>query len=255
MVKIVNINNKLPIVLLTGIMTLFQLFCRGDTLSAKTLGDIKTPRGYTREVYNMSSYPAWLRSLPLKTGNIIKRHDGGNIPADYYNIFAVIDMPLLFTGNIEQCADWGFRFWSEFHKDREMLDKLYLFDYSGNKKFFLKSGLSFTGFLKLSMNYSNSHSIKTGCGKINPSEIKPGDMLVQNKTGGIGHVSVIMDVCKNSAGEKLYLIGYSFMPAQQFHIEKADSQYGKAGWFTLKGYEMYLERNLNFGKPVLRRFM
>ena len=44
------------------------------------------------------------------------------------------------------------------------------------------------------------------------------------------------------------------MPAQQFHIERADDRYGKEGWFTLEGYEQYLRENLNYGDPVLRRF-
>ncbi|HOP64190.1 MAG TPA: DUF4846 domain-containing protein [Spirochaetota bacterium] len=228
--------------------------CAGEGLSAKTVGEIKAPRGYSREPLREYPYSSWLRRLPVKGDNIILKHDGKTVSRSYYNIFAVIDMPLLFIGDIEQCADWGFRFWSEYHKERGILDRLYLFDYSGNKRYFSKCGRSFNSFLKYSMNYANSYSIKSGCGEVFPSDIRGGDMLVQNRTGGIGHVSIVMDVCKNSGGEKLYLIGYSFMPAQQFHIERASDRYGKEGWFTLEGYVQYLENNLNFGRPVLRRF-
>jgi hypothetical protein len=67
---------------------------------------------------------------------------------------------------------------------------------------------------------------------------------------------MVMDVCENSSGEKLYLIGYSFMPAQEFHIEKAKKKHGLEGWFTLEGYYQYMEKFpfAKFGKPVLRRF-
>lgn len=233
---------------------LLSAFCSGNQLSAVTVGDIRTPGGYTKVSCGLSSYSSWLKGLYLKKENIILRHDKKTVPSNYYNVLGVIDMPLLFSENIEQCADWGFRFWSEYHRDNGLLDRLYLFDYSGNIKYYNKSGKSFISFLKYSMNYSNSHSIKSGCDKVIPPDIRGGDMLVQNKTGGIGHVSIVMDVCQNSKGEKLYLIGYSFMPAQQFHIEKADDRYGKEGWFTFEGYEKYLDDNLNFGKPVLRRF-
>ena len=84
--------------------------------------------------------------------------------------------------------------------------------------------------------------------------LKPGDMIVQNRNGGIGHASVILDVCESKKGEKLYLIGYSFMPAQEFHIEKAEEKYGRDGWFTIEGYFRYLSEFLDFGEPVLRRF-
>lgn len=201
---------------------LLSVFCRGEQLSAETVGDITAPGGYTKVSCDIFSYSSWLRGLHLKKGNIILRHDGKTIPVYNYNVFAVIDMPLLFSENIEQCADWGFRFWSEYHKDKGMLNRLYLFDYSGTMKYYNKSGKSFNSFLKYSMNYSNSHSIKSGCDKISPDDIRGGDMLVQNKTGGIGHVSIVMDVCRNSTGDELYLIGYSFMPAQQFHIYKGN---------------------------------
>jgi hypothetical protein len=79
---------------------------------------------------------------------------------------------------------------------------------------------------------------------------------------------MIMDVCENGQGERLYLIGFSFMPAQEFHIEKAPGRlagrstrrrgnsepYGKEGWFSYGGYIRYLEEYYPFGEPVLRRF-
>ena len=81
-------------------------------------------------------------------------------------------------------------------------------------------------------------------------------MFVQNKDGGIGHVSLVVDTAKNSIGKQIYLIGYGFIPAQEFHIEKAKKGYGIGGWFTKKGYEKYLSEFpfSPYGKPVIRRF-
>jgi hypothetical protein len=63
-----------------------------------------------------------------------------------------------------------------------------------------------------------------------------------------------MNICTSPEGQILYLIGFSFMPAQEFHIEKADDKYGISGWFTLEGYYQYLTLHLNLGTPVLRRY-
>jgi hypothetical protein len=163
-------------------------------------------------------------------------------------------MPLLFQSNLEQCADFAMRFWAEYHKATGELDRLYLFDYRGNRNLFKLSGKSYLQFLKTAFANANSHSLKQGCKSVDASDLMPGDLFVQNERGGIGHVSVVLDACQMRDGKRLYLIGYSFMPAQEFHIEKARESYGIEGWFTLDGYVRYLEDFLDFGAPVLRRF-
>ena len=80
-------------------------------------------------------------------------------------------------------------------------------------------------------------------------------MYVQNIDGGIGHVSVVIDHATDAKGKHAYLIGYSYMPAQQFHIEDAKNQDGLGGWFTAEGYQRYAESVFGtFGVPVLMRF-
>jgi hypothetical protein len=81
-------------------------------------------------------------------------------------------------------------------------------------------------------------------------------MVVQNNSGGIGHVSVILNTAEESNGDRIYLIGYSYMPAQEFHIEDAKNTSKTDSWFTKKGYIQYLQ-NCELGKlgrPVFRRF-
>lgn len=220
----------------------------------KNISNIPTPEGYIRKEYAEGTFSKWVQSLPFKEDNQVLSFDSSIIQYAYYHMYGVIDMPLLFKADLEQCADYCMRFWAEYHKSRNKLDKLYLFDYSGNKKKFKDSKKSFKSFLKWAFAYSNSFSLKKGCMKITVDKLKPGDMIVQNRTGGIGHVSMIMDMCESGEGERLYLIGYSFMPAQEFHVEKADEKYGKGGWFSVDGYFRYLSEFLDFGKPVLRRF-
>lgn len=222
--------------------------------SFKQVKNIKAPKSYTRIKYNKNSYSNWIKNLSLKNKNEIKLFTGKKLQNNYYNVFAVINKKLLFKKDVEQCADFAMRFWADYHKEKNKLNELYLFNYPGKKKFFRNSKKSFRKFLNYSMSYSNSYSLKKGCKIINVNDIKPGDMIVQNETGGIGHVSIVLDVCIKNNSEKLYLIGFSFMPAQEFHIEKADSRYGRGGWFSLEGYIRFLNNNYPYGKPVFRRF-
>lgn len=234
----------------------FLVLNLGSIAQEKTIrNSIDTPNGYVRIKFPEGSYSNWIQNLPLKENPMILDYRGYTLSRDcFYSIFAVVDMPLLFNSDLEQCADYCMRFWAEYHKDMNRLDSLYLFDYSGNKKRFTDSGKTYSGFLKWAFSYSNSHSLKRGCEKVSRDELIPGDMIVQNEGGGIGHASVILDVCKSGEGKKLYLIGYSFMPAQEFHIGKAASTKGIEGWFTIEGYFEYLEAYLPLGKPTLRRF-
>jgi len=237
------------------ILTLFFLNLDSFAQKKTIRNSIDTPEGYLRVEFHEESYSNWIRNLPLKENPTILDYRGYTLSRDcFYSIFAVIDMPLLFNSDLEQCADYCMRFWAEYHKDMNRLDSLYLFDYSGNKKKFAGSGKTYINFLKWAFSSSNSYSLKMGCKKVSRDELIPGDMIVQNESGGIGHVSVILDICKSEEGKKLYLIGYSFMPAQEFHIEKAASTRGTEGWFTLRKYFEYLEAYLPLGEPTLRRF-
>ncbi len=221
---------------------------------AGRIGRIPVPRGYNRLVYPPGSFSDWLQKLPLKKENIIRSYTGALIEKPFYRVMGVVDMPLLFSSDLEQCADYCFRFWAEYHRARGRLERLVLFDYNGRALPFAGSGKSFTGFLKKAMSCANSFSIKKGADRVRPEDLMPGDMIVQNQQGGIGHVSMIMDACRNGKGQTLYLIGYSFMPAQEFHIEKASESFGMAGWFSWEGYRAYLKKHLDYGSPVLRRF-
>ena len=246
--------------LVTAIIFL-PLFSAGLCAQDSTIRNtIPPPAGYSRVSYPAGSYADWIQNLPLKNSKVIISYSADTIRVAWgdggstYRIFAVVKMPLLFRADLEQCADFAMRFWAEYHRQTNRLDKLYLFNYSGQRQMFAASGLTFTRFVKRAFANSNSFSLKKGCAEVADSLLAPGDMFVQNQSGGIGHVSVIVDACTSDRGDRLFLVGYSFMPAQEFHIEKADSEYGIGGWFTFEGYKKYLKDNLDFGAPMLRRF-
>lgn len=219
--------------------------------------DFDPPKGYTRIVFQNDSYSNWMQNLPVKNSKSIMSIDRKiNWNRLTYNVFFVIDKPLYFKEDLEQCADYAMRFWADYHKETGKRDNLYLFDYNGSKKYFINSKKTYIDFLKYSMSHSNSYSIWNGANKIISEKLIPGDMFVQNMNGGIGHVSVVIDAAENETGDRIYLVGYSNLPAQEFHVERALTEYGVSGWFTNSGYIKYLKnsRFKKYGEPKLLRF-
>lgn len=243
---------------MTKTLTLFILLLMSlDEMAASQVSDIAVPDGFARTNTAKNSYASYLRSLPIKTDQRVQLWNGDYLPKSTYEQIAVVDLPLLFEKDLEQCADFSMRFWAEYLRKIDALDILSLYDFYGNKRPFSKSGKSFRNYLYWHMSYSNSYSLKLGANKVSlVSELRAGDMFVQNDSEeGIGHVSVVVDEAQNSFGHKVYLVGYSYMPAQQFHIEKADEEHGLSGWFTADGYRRYAEEIFGaFGVPVMMRF-
>jgi hypothetical protein len=242
-------------------LTLFLIMIMAAWLPCTAMGverieQIPTPAGFTRLVYPSGSFSRYLQLLPLKQDNTIRQYDGRTARTALYNVLAVVDKPLLFQNDLEQCADLCMRFWADYHQDSGLLDKLFLYNYSGEKRFYKNSGKSFRQFLKWHMAHANSHSIKAGALPVADEPLDPGVMFVQNSGGGIGHVSLIVDAARDKNGHRVFLVGFSFMPAQQFHLEKASDSHGIQGWFTRQGYEAYLAGFPfnHYGTPVLRRF-
>ena len=252
--------NKRILLLLPGIF--LSLFA----LSADEILDIAVPKGYERIVYPADSFSGWIQRLPLKADSKILTHTGKYLTDRMYNRLGVLDLPLLFSEDLEQCADYCMRMWADYHKESDQLDSMFLYSYGGEKQYFASSGLSYIDFLYRAFNYSNTHSLKAGSLHIEEKaqdgtpNLRPGDMIVQNDTGGIGHVSMIVDSSEDESGNRLYLVGFSFMPAQEFHIEEAvnfpslDLDFGKEGWFSYEGYLKFLDEFLPFGEPVPIRF-
>gem|GEM_PF-859805 len=218
---------------------------------------IPTPPGFTRVTCPPGSFGDWLRHRKLKRDRTIRDFRGDAVSNSCYHVLGVIDCPLLFRSDLEQCADFCMRFWADYHKSASRLAQLHLFNYDGRPVPFRGRPDEYRGFLRRAFSDTNSWSLKLGCRPVAPSDLRPGDMFVQNRSGGIGHVSMVIDACRNDRGERLFLIGFSFMPAQEFHVERADARNGRGGWFTVRGYRAYLEECLpfdSFGEPVLRRF-
>ncbi|EMY14145.1 hypothetical protein LEP1GSC043_4222 [Leptospira weilii str. Ecochallenge] len=167
------------------------------------VNEIPLPPETTRVRFEKNSFPDFVQNLPLKSERTLWTYKKQNIVRRYDTI-AVLNIPLLFQDDLEQCADYAMRIWAEYHKQKNRLNRLYLFDYNGNRKFFSESGLSYSSFLRKAFASSNSFSLKKGGRIISEKELRPGDLFVQNESGGIGHVSMILDLSENRNGDRFF---------------------------------------------------
>lgn len=220
----------------------------------KRVDGFRPPRGFSRVKQPEGSFARFVQTLPLKRSREIMTWKGKPLAPWSFDTLAVVDLPLLFRQDLEQCADFAMRLFAEWHRKRGTPERLVLYHYPGTPRPFRGSGKSYDEFLRSAFSASNSHSLKKGLPAVKPADLRPGDLVVQNETGGIGHVSVVMDMCEDAAGRRMYLFGFSFMPAQELHLERARPPRGRAGWFTLRGFYDYLADRFPFGPPVLRRF-
>ena len=156
-----------------------------------------------------------MRYLPVKPeGSLVHTWRGREVLLPFLFVWRVLDLPLYFNEDLEQCADWAFRLWYDYQRETKAGERLWLIDYNGRKKTLgewktSKPGADAKGFLRWSMANANSYSQKKGLFTVpSEKELLPGDLLVQNETGGIGHTSIVFDVAENAEGKRLYLLGF-----------------------------------------------
>ena len=252
-------------IILLFISRLISCASSSGTPVGSNVADIPEPPGFTRTADAPGSFAAWLLRLPLKNDRTIRLFTGEILHDNHYDVLAVVDKPLLFREDLEQCIDFCLRLWADYHYETGRLDQLYLFSYNGSKVYwtdFRKTSSpsatlesTYRDFLKNGLAWTNPHSITLGAQRIASSDAQPGDCIIQTVGRLRGQASLMLDECTDGRGNRLFLIGFGFSPAQEFHIEKAPPEFGAGGWFSLEGYIRYLDRYYHsYGKPGFYRF-
>ena len=201
---------------------------------------ICTPSGYFRTEAEKDSLSDFLRSYPMKAdGSPVLLYNGsekGNQQAHA----AVFGLPIE-AEDLQQCADSIMRVFAEYclQTGRESQIKFYftngfLADYSkwrdgyriavnGNDISWTSGGTyddsyeSFKKYMRMVFSYAGTLSMDVyESESITLDEVKVGDVFL--KGGSPGHVVMVVDVCENEAGERAFLLGQGYMPAQEFHV-------------------------------------
>lgn len=220
---------------------------------------IKPLEGYERPKTN-SDFGNWLRFLPLKPEDEdVHKYNGEETTLKesfFMKNAGVIDMGVL--NKWQQCADSILRLKAEYHWSKGEFYKIVFplekqnISYLSWIKKYDHSRKTFYKYLTHIYGNLGTASMKRDFKKINAHKLDIGDMNVQNKTGGVGHIFLILDIIENKKGKRLYLLGQGATPAQEFHIIQPPFQFSP--WIDMNNLQNMLKTFSPYGDGVFRRF-
>lgn len=195
------------------------------------IASIPLPEGFKRTNEAARSFGAWLRELPLKKDPTVYLYNGSVKPNQDAQ-FAVIDISV---GNkdLQQCADAVMRLRAEYLYSLQQYDKISFTDNEGTVYRFDRpfTRERFNNYLLKVFGMCGTASLSKQLKPVDMMHMQPGNVLI--KGGFPGHAVIVMDMAQNTAGEKIYLLAQSYMPAQDVHILKNPSKDDMSPWYRL----------------------
>lgn len=199
----------------------------------KDIASIPLPEGFTRTNEPRHSFGEWLRAVPLKKDPTVYLYNGAAKPNQDAQ-FAVMDISV---GNkdLQQCADAVMRLRAEYLFFLQQYDKISFTDNEGTLYQFDRpfTRERFNTYLQRVFGMCGTASLSKQLRPVAMMNMQPGDVLI--KGGFPGHAVIVMDMAQNAAGEKIYLLAQSYMPAQDIHILKNPSDEVLSPWYRLNG--------------------
>jgi len=249
------------------ILLLFLLFGWTSTLhsqtwphtSTSTLRDrIPPPSGFVRIPLPSDSFGVWLRGLPLKPeGSMVHLFDGRpkKNPLAHHSVVDLDVDPV----DLQQCADAVMRLRAEFLWEKGRKDEIKFFSVGGQPLAWPEwrsshegSYRSFRKYLKWVFGSANTVSLSKQMRAVSrPKSIEPGDVFV--KGGYPGHAVLVLDVAEDPKGDRVFLLGQSYMPAQEFHVLKTPLSL-RSPWYEADGKGKLVTPEWVFDWAHLRRF-
>ena len=218
------------------------------------VGAIQVPQGYDRTDDTERSFGSFLRGLPLKAeGSPVMLYNGDE-KWNQEAHFAVINLPIG-KRDLHQCADAVMRIRADYLRKRGRHDDIhfnfvsgfnceyqkwmqgYRVKVSGNKVTWYKgaepgnSDASYWKYLEMVWSYAGTLSLEKELQSKPTSDLAIGDVWIRG--GSPGHAILVIDVVVNSAGEKLFLLAQSYMPAQEMHVLKNPGNAMLSPWYEI----------------------
>lgn len=195
-------------------MIIFLCFLLNSAAQQKTIGNIQPPEGYIRTKADEGSFTNYLRKIELKRDKTVFLYNGQK----KYNQdiqYAVLNIS---TGlkNLQQCADACMRLRAEYLKS---VNQPVCFADNSGKAYCWKNYLNkgWQTYLEKVFSMCGTLSLEKQLKLQTWQKLSPGDVLI--KGGSPGHAVMVLDVAQNpQSGELIFLLGQSFMPAQDIHI-------------------------------------
>jgi hypothetical protein len=183
---------------------------------------------------------------------LVKYYNGSEKTKDVYE--AVVDQPIR-NKDLQQCADAVMRLKAEYLYSRKEFNNIsftltngfemayskwmggYRLAVDGNKtSWVLKKQPSntyedFLDYLDRVFTFAGTLSLSKSLKSRPINEMQIGDVFIQG--GSPGHAVIIVDMAKNSKGEKIFILAQSYMPAQETQILKNPNDTNSSPWYTL----------------------
>lgn len=233
------------------------------------------PAGFKRADSDSGSFAFFLRHFPLMPGGSPVHYHNGDIKAHAYHA-AVLDLS---TGeeNLQQCADAVMRLRAEYFYSQKAYNKMHFnftngfrcgFDQwsrgcrvkvQGNQTSWVcgqapsTDRSAFQAWMNQVFMFAGTLSLEKEMQAVAAKDLRIGDVWI--KGGSPGHAVIVMDMCTDSSGNKLFMLAQSYMPAQDMHILKNIHEPGISPWFRLpaQGEELYTPE-WTFAYGQLKRF-
>jgi hypothetical protein len=254
--KAANFSSLLLSIILPFLTGCQEMAAQSAPASAKSLqkvADIALPAGYSRMDGQDADFARWLRQLSLKADNKVYLYDGRLKPFQGAQ-YAVLDIPVG-KKDLQQCADAVMRLRAEFFYRRGLYSRIWFSDNNG-KKYICPAGADqnkFEKYLEQVYAWCGTLSLEKQLKKVSSfTDIQPGDVLI--KGGSPGHAVMVMDVAINKAGEKIYLLAQSYMPAQSIHILKNPMDQSRSPWYKAGNEPVIETPEWTFTQQQLRRW-
>ncbi len=246
------------------------LFAEPDVLSSR----IDVPAGYERVSFVEGSFSATLKSLKLKPeGTNVRNSESEEILCGD-DIFAVFDEPSLLIDDGTSAASaimlWGKHRWSKGRRKgiqfglengqkatwKDWRDGLRPRNKQG-RILFMQVGVpdgskvNYMRYLKYIAKNTGKNSLRRDLQIVLPENLSPGDMIIATGVG-TEKVGLVLDVCRNAMGERLFLIMLGGENGSDLYLPRPYAPVqGEGAWFTLDGALYEIGRD----KPTaLRRF-
>ncbi len=241
----------------------------GETVAER----IRVPKDFFRG--ETSDYGEYLRSVKVKPDGSKVRLFNGFPKLNQGVHVAVLDVDVG-DKDLQQCADAVLRLRCEYlyaNEKDEMINyhltsgdefpyEKYRDGYRlvvlGNSVNLVKAGSydrsyeRFRKYLIQLFSYAGTLSISRESKNVEDSQMEIGDIFI--KGGSPGHCVLVIDMCENDEGEKMFLLAQSYMPAQDIHILKNPNSEDDSPWYSLDDLEYPLETpEWTFDKGSLKR--
>lgn len=237
-------------------------------------GRVPAPEGYERVAVADGSFGAWLRELPVRKGRPPVHLYDGRPKANQTVHYAVLDVDVG-DKDLQQCADAVIRLRAEYLFAGPCRDSIRFNFTSGDAAIWTewRDGLrpvvngnrvnwvqrgdadggypNFRSYLDTVFMYAGSASLEKELMPVeDPSKPEIGDVFIQG--GFPGHAVLVIDVARNDAGERVFLLAQSYMPAQDIHILQSFEDISP--WYRARPEGVLSTPEWDFHYHDLRRF-